>query len=131
MPSRTQLEIAQQKKLLVDALLQAEQTEIYPASLAQQRLWFLDQLQGPTAAYNVHVGLWLYGSLNLTALQLSLQEVVNRHDSLRTAFKLERGEIVQLVAPNLVVALPMTDFADQAEPYPDVYELAKREVDTP
>lgn len=114
-----------------NTLPQADEAEAFPASLAQQRLWFLDQLQGPTAAYNVHVGLRLYGSLNLTALQFSLQEIVNRHASLRTVFRLERGEIIQFVAPNLVVALPMTDFADQAEPYPHVDELAKREVGTP
>jgi amino acid adenylation domain-containing protein len=132
MSSRTQLEIAQEKKkLLVDALLQAEPAEIYPASLAQQRLWFLDQLQGPTAAYNVHVGLWLYGQLNFEALQSSLQQVVNRHDSLRTSFRMEAGEIVQIVAQSYAVTLPVTDFSDRPEPYPPAYELAKQVVGKP
>src|SRR6266852_7406247 len=124
MSSRTNFDLAQQKKLLVDALLQAGGTVIYPASLAQRRLWFLDQLQGPTAAYNVHVGLWLYGPLNLTALQAGLQEVVNRHDTLRTTFRLEKNELLQVVAPGYTVELPLTDFADVPEPYPRIYELA-------
>src|ERR1700738_5426663 len=98
MSSWTNFEIAQQKNLLFDALLQAGGTFTYPASLAQQRLWFLDQLQGPTAAYNLHVGMWLYGPLNLAALQSSLQEVVNRHDILRTTLRLENGDNALVVA---------------------------------
>ena len=109
----------------------SEEFEVYPASLAQRRLWFLNQLQAPTAAYNVHVGLWLYGPLNVEALQDSLQEIVNRHETLRTSFALERGELIQRVIPTYRVTLPMTDFAHLAKPYPPVYEFAKREVDTP
>jgi thioesterase domain-containing protein/acyl carrier protein len=104
---------------------------VYPASVSQQRLWFLDQLQGPTAAYNVHVGLWLYGALNLNALRLSLQEIVNRHDTFRTSFALKKSGLFQLVEPHHEVALPVTDFADFPDPYPPAYELAKREVATP
>jgi len=108
-----------------------ENLEVYPASLAQRRLWFLNQLQAPTAAYNVHVGLWLYGPLNVEALQDSLQEIVNRHETLRTTFALQPGELVQRVIHTYCVSLPMTDFAHLAEPYPPVYEFAKREVATP
>jgi thioesterase domain-containing protein/acyl carrier protein len=105
--------------------------EVYPASLAQRRLWFLNQLQAPTAAYNVHVGLWLYGPLNVEALRDSLQEIVNRHEALRTSFALEGGELFQRVIRTYSVTLPMTDFADLSEPYPPAYEFAKREVETP
>jgi amino acid adenylation domain-containing protein len=124
--------IEEQKKLLTELLLQANQEEIYPASLAQQRLWFLDQLHGRSAAYNVHVGLWLYGSsLDMTALQSSLQEIVNRHDTLRTSFRLESGALVQVVAQTYAVTLPVTDFVGVAEPYPPIYQLAKKEVESP
>jgi len=108
-----------------------EKFEVYPASLSQRRLWFLNQLQAPTAAYNVHVGLWLYGPLNVEAFEDSLQEIVNRHETLRTSFALERGELLQRVIQDYRVSLPMTDFADVAEPYPPAYEFAKREVATP
>jgi thioesterase domain-containing protein/acyl carrier protein len=104
---------------------------IYPAALAQRRLWFLDQLQGPTSAYNVHVGLWLYGPLDLKALQASLQIVVDRHESLRTSFTLTRNGLIQLVLPSSPVALPFTDFSAASDPYPQVYELARQEVGLP
>jgi amino acid adenylation domain-containing protein len=123
--------VEEQKKLLTELLLQANREEIYPASLAQQRLWFLDQLHGRSAAYNVHVGLELCGALDLNALQSSLQEIVNRHESLRTSFRLEKGDLVQVVAQTCPVILPLTDFVGVAEPYPSIYQFAKKDVETP
>jgi len=123
--------IEEQKKLLTELLLQGNQGQIYPSSLAQQRLWFVDQLCHGSAAYNVHVGLWLYGTINMPALQSSLQEVVNRHETLRTCFKLERGDLLQAVDQSCPVSLSMTDFAGVAEPYPPTYKLAKHDVETP
>jgi len=125
--------VAQQKRLLVELLLQSNQTEIqtevYPASLAQQRLWFLDQLGPKSAAYNVHFGLWLQGPLDMRALQSSLQELTNRHDSLRTVFRLERGELVQVVADRLALRLPTIDISRSANPDGEHYQLAKAEVE--
>ncbi len=124
---------AQQRRLLVELLLQSNQaeiqTEVYPASLAQQRLWFLDQLGPKSAAYNVHFGLWLRGPLDMRALQSSLQELTNRHASLRTVFRLERGELVQVVASRLSVRLPITDISRSANPEGEHYQLAKAEVE--
>jgi thioesterase domain-containing protein len=125
---------AQQKRLLADLLLQTSQTDVYPASLAQQRLWFLDQLQGKSSSYNVHLGLWLRGPLDLDSLRASLQEIVNRHDSLRTAFKLERGELRQMVERRLTVNLQLDDVThlqEQEEAYAEAYRLAGREVEAP
>ena len=110
---------------------QTETFDVYPASLAQRRLWFLNELQAPTAAYNVHVGLWLYGPLNVAVLRDSLQQIVNRHETLRTSLVLAGGDLVQRVTSSYWVTLPMTDFADCPEPYPPAYEFAKREVGTP
>jgi thioesterase domain-containing protein len=125
--------VAQQKRLLVELLLQSNQmqiqTEIYPASLAQQRLWFLDQLGPKSAAYNVHLGLWLRGPLDMRALQSSLQELTNRHASLRTIFRLEGGELVQVVIPRLSVSVPITDLTRSADPEGEHYQLAKAEVE--
>ncbi len=129
----SEVEVAQQKRLLVELLLQSNQTEIqtevYPASLAQQRLWFLDQLGPKSAAYNVHFGLWLRGPLDMLALQSSLQELTNRHASLRTVFRLEGGELVQVVADRLAVRLPITDLTRSANPDGEHYPLAKAEVE--
>jgi amino acid adenylation domain-containing protein len=108
-----------------------EQGDVYPASLAQRRLWFLEQLQGQTSVYNVDVGLWLYGALNLSALQSSLQEVVNRHESLRTTFRLQEGEVLQVIAQAPQVTIPVTDFTNLPDPLDRAYEFAKKEVGTP
>src|SRR5258708_38985642 len=123
--------IEEQKKLLTELLLQGNQAQIYPSSLAQQRLWFVDQLCHGSAAYNVHIGLWLYGTINMPALQSSLQEVVNRHETLRTCFKLERGDLLQVVDQSCPGSLSMTDFAGVAEPYPPTYKHAKHDGETP
>jgi thioesterase domain-containing protein len=125
--------VAQQKRLLVELLLQSNQsiqTEVYPASLAQQRLWFLEQLEPKTPAYNVHLGLWLRGRLDIHALQASLQELTNRHASLRTVFRLEGGELKQVVANRLSVNLPITDLTRTSDPGSEHYPLAKAEVET-
>src|SRR5215472_12296028 len=70
---------------------------VYPASLAQRRLWFLNELQAPTAAYNVNIGLWFYGPLDLEALRAAIQQIVDRHETLRTTFELRAGELLQVV----------------------------------
>ena len=115
----------------VERRVPARISAVYPASLAQRRLWFLNELQAPTSAYNVNIGLWFYGPLDLTALRASVQEIVNRHESLRTTFALEKGELVQFVEEESYVALPLTDFSDLEQPYPAAYEFAKREVAEP
>src|SRR6202051_459007 len=124
--------IAQQRRLLADLLLQSsqkpDQTETYPASLAQQRLWFLEQLGVKTSAYNVHLGFWLRGQLDMCALRSSLQELVNRHDSLRTSFRLQGRELVQDVTRDLHVDLPITDITSTPD-YAIAYGLARNEVE--
>ncbi|TGO02729.1 hypothetical protein PN36_20090 [Candidatus Thiomargarita nelsonii] len=62
------------------------QDEIWPLSFAQQRLWFLDQLEGENVIYNLSTALCLEGPLHSAALKQSLQEIVQRHQSLRSCF---------------------------------------------
>jgi thioesterase domain-containing protein len=130
-PQDVDTDSAQRKQLLADLLAETSLSDVYAASLAQQRLWFLDQMQGKNAAYNVHLGLWLRGPLALDALRASLQEIVNRHDSLRTAFKLERHELRQIVARKLTVSVPVHDVSHTEEPYAEAYRFAEREVEAP
>src|SRR5215472_600485 len=121
----------QDKNLLAMLLLQASPTHIYCASLAQQRLWFLQQLQERGSAYNVHLGLWLRGSLDLAAFQASFQEIVDRHDSLRTTFRLDGQNLQQVVREYYAANIPITDLTAVADPYSEAYQLARREVEEP
>ena len=118
-----------QKKLLAELLQQSNCVEIYSASLAQQRLWFLDQLEAHSSAYNVHLGFWLRGSLDLEALKASLQELLNRHASLRTSFRLEGSELVQVITHGLILDLPITTVTGSGNLYPETYAIAQEEVE--
>jgi hypothetical protein len=122
---------AREKNELVELLLQTSPNYTYPASLAQLRLWFLDQLRARNTAYNVHLGVWLRGKLNFAALQSSVQEMVNRHDSLRTSFRIEREQLQQVVEGACRVTIPITDLTGATDPTAEAYQLARREVQDP
>src|ERR1051325_2676004 len=72
------------------------QGEALPLSFAQQRLWFLDQFESGNPIYNIPIALSLRGHLDVEALERTLNEIVRRHESLRTVFRAERGEPVQV-----------------------------------
>ncbi|HEV2733291.1 MAG TPA: amino acid adenylation domain-containing protein, partial [Longimicrobiaceae bacterium] len=76
-----------------------ERTEPPLLSFAQERLWFLDQLEPGSAFYNLPFALRLRGALDVDALERSLGEIVRRHDVLRTVFRERDGTPVQVVAP--------------------------------
>ncbi|BAY48347.1 McnC protein [Scytonema sp. HK-05] len=80
-----------------------------PLSFAQQRLWFLDQLVPNNPFYNVPAAFRLTGSLNLTALEQTFNEIVRRHEALRTTFVILEGQPVQVIAPILNVSLAVRD----------------------
>lgn len=102
---------------IAGALRHAERAEVLlepqrrpervPLSFAQQRLWFHHRLAGPDAVYNVPLATRLLGRLDRAALQASIEDLVSRHESLRTVIREVQGEPVQVVcdASSLVVEL--------------------------
>jgi hypothetical protein len=82
-----------------------------PLSYAQERLWFLEQMELVGAAYNMPSALQLEGELDVAALQRALEGLVARHESLRTRFESRGGMAVQLIDEAGAVRLPLEDLS--------------------
>jgi amino acid adenylation domain-containing protein len=87
-----------------------------PLSFSQRRLWFLNQLDPESPAYNMPAALHLSGPLSVPALRASLGEIVRRHEILRTGFVLQGEEPVQEIDPQAVLAIPAVDLGALSEP---------------
>src|SRR6185369_3615089 len=83
----------------------------YPLSFSQQRLWFIDRLEPGSATYNLADALRLRGRLDRALLGRVLDEIVRRHEVLRTVFSLADGRPVQSVTPPAPLPLPLVDLA--------------------
>ncbi len=92
-------------------LIRVPRTDRLPLSFAQQRLWFLDQLAPRSAIYNMPTAVRLEGRLDEMALKHSINEIVRRHEVLRTHFVALDGEPVQVISPPLQVSLPVVNLA--------------------
>ncbi|CPH98213.1 syringomycin synthetase [Burkholderia pseudomallei] len=109
--------------------LEAENTAVLPPipltprdgrialSLAQQRLWFLTQLEGVSEAYHMSGAVRLDGPLNREVLQRALNRIVMRHEALRTCFAREEGEPIQVIQPHADLTVSYHDLreAEQSE----------------
>ncbi|MCP3142127.1 non-ribosomal peptide synthase/polyketide synthase [Pyxidicoccus sp. QH1ED-7-1] len=80
-----------------------------PLSFAQQRLWFIDQLEPGSALYNILTPVRLKGPLNVSALERSFQSLVERHEALRTTFVATNGQPAQLISPPGSFFVPVLD----------------------
>jgi amino acid adenylation domain-containing protein len=95
--------------LLAPPILPVPRNGDLALSFAQQRLWFFDQLEPGLSAYNIPAAVRFQGPLNLAALERSLNEIVKRHESLRTTFGKVDGRPTQVIAPTLTIKLPVVD----------------------
>ncbi|MEN2470509.1 amino acid adenylation domain-containing protein [Burkholderia sp. GS2Y] len=100
-----------------------------PLSFPQQRLWFLAQLEGPSAAYNISSALRFDGELDLSRLRAAVSGVSRRHEILRTTFPAIDGLGVQRIAPPAPVALDVVDVASESEALALLAEEADRPFD--
>ncbi len=96
-------------------LLPASREGDLPLSFAQERLWFIDQLEPGSPLYNVAAALRVEGPLDSRVLALTLGEIVRRHEALRTVFAARAGAPVQVIQPAEPFALTVVDLSDLPE----------------
>ena len=94
---RIEASAAHGSRVAAPPLVRVRARERLPLSFAQQRLWFLDQLEPGSSFYNIPAAVRLRGVLNVEALERTLSEVVRRHEVLRTHFIAVDGEPVQVI----------------------------------
>ncbi|MEI6147969.1 MAG: amino acid adenylation domain-containing protein, partial [bacterium] len=109
------------------------QERCLPLSFAQQRLWFLDQLEPNSSVYNMPQALSLTGDLNVKALEQSLETLVSRHEALRTVFVYENNAPLQVILPPGPFSLALTDLGalPDEERREQVRQRLREEVATP
>ncbi len=107
-----------------------DRTAPLPASFAQQRLWFLDQLEPGQAVYNLPVAVRLTGELDLDLLRRSFDALLARHESLRTTFGAIDGRPIQVIAPSLSIPLPVDDLSGLPEAGREAEMLRRLAVET-
>lgn len=114
-------------------IIPVSREQTIPLSFAQQRLWFLEQLEPGSVNYNLTAGIILIGKLQVNALEQGLAEILQRHEVLRTVFQIVDGSPVQVIAPTSTVILPVIDLQTlpTGEQSSAVQHLAKNEVKQP
>jgi hypothetical protein len=100
--------------------------------VAQEQLWFLNQILPGLPCSTLYV-VRLTGGLNVRALELSFNEIIKRHEALRTAFAVMHGQLVQVIAPTLSVFLKMVDLCPlpEVEREREVQHLTEEEIQRP
>lgn len=119
----SELSAEERRRLLADLLKKkAIAVKSYPLSFSQERLWFLDQFQPGSPLYNIPASMPAPGPLSAEVLRRALNEIVARHEVLRTTFREHDREPFQLVAPRLELRLPVVDLRGR----PDLIDLVQR-----
>ncbi|MGI8990877.1 MAG: non-ribosomal peptide synthetase [Bryobacteraceae bacterium] len=104
---------------LVDPLAEGEEVCAFPASLGQERFWFLDQIEKGNPAFNIAVRFALKGALDVAILERAFNELVSRHEILRTTFGMSDGHLTQWIRPAPAIATPVNDLRSLDQPERD------------
>ncbi len=117
----------------VSAISPRDKTKSLPLSFSQQRLWFLDQMQPGTSAYNIPLALRLTGNLDVDALEQSIGEIIRRHEVLRTTFYTENDQTIQRIESATTFTLHQVDLSTIAEEKREAkgQQLANEEASLP
>ncbi|MBW4564791.1 MAG: amino acid adenylation domain-containing protein [Mojavia pulchra JT2-VF2] len=128
-----QIEIAMRgEQLAIATITPVPRDKNLPLSFAQQRLWFFDQFEPGSPSYNLPRTVRLQGKLNIDALSASLNEIIKRHEILRTSFAISDGQPIQVISPSVNLQLPVVDLQNipQEQRELELYRLAKEEAQT-
>ncbi|MHB2147695.1 amino acid adenylation domain-containing protein [Calditrichota bacterium LG25] len=127
--------LSPEKRKLLELKLKKEgrAANAFPLSYAQQRLWFLQQLEPESTAYHIPAAVKLIGKLNKSALIQSLQTIIDRHEILRTTFTTINGTPMQVVSPKSPFQLQESDLSNlpEAEREKKLNEILKAENSRP
>ncbi|TAF06834.1 MAG: non-ribosomal peptide synthetase, partial [Nostocales cyanobacterium] len=115
----------------IPAIAPVASRENIPLSWAQERLWFVHQLEGDSGAYTMSFAVGLSGDVNVKALEQAFQAMVDRHEVLRTRFGMQDNSPVQVIDPHLSINLPVIDLQQEADPREKVKQLAIAEISQP
>jgi amino acid adenylation domain-containing protein len=96
-------------------ILREQRPDRLPLSYAQLRLWFLDQFEPGTNAYNMFTTLWIEGELRPEALGHAVEDLVKRHEILRTTFRAEDGQPIQVVSSDVSAVFDYVDLSSQQD----------------
>ncbi|REJ41112.1 MAG: amino acid adenylation domain-containing protein [Microcystis flos-aquae TF09] len=99
-------------KPLESVINSVARTEDLPLSFAQQRMWFLYQMDQQNSAYNEALTIRLTGRLNIDILEQTINAIIQRHESLRTTFPMVEGKPIQKIAPSLKIKLLVINLKD-------------------
>ncbi len=106
-----QLQVTASRSVEAPPLEPVPREAVMPASFAQRRLWFLDQLETEKSVYNMAAARRLIGQLNVEAIERALSEIVRRHEALRTTFTMSEGVAAQVIHPAEPARLPVVDLS--------------------
>ncbi|GCF08361.1 amino acid adenylation domain-containing protein [Dictyobacter arantiisoli] len=125
--------LRRQHTQIISPIEASSRPEYLPLSFAQQRLWFLNQLEPDSTAYHIPQATRVRGLLNRIALEQALLGVIQRHENLRTTFPMREEQPIQQISPKPLTRMPVVDLSKlgQQEGEDEARRLAQQEAQQP